>query len=348
MSRVFKRKNAWWIDYKSPLGKRVRRKVGKSKKMAQMVLNEMELKIAQHKFLGIVEPKKVFFDNLAKQYLEYSQTNKSERTFINDKSIVKKLLKQFRSKIVGDITLLDVERYKSRRIKEVSGSRVNREIACLKHMFNMAINWNYLRENQIGSVKLFKEPPARLRYLNDDEIDTLLSCCAEHLRPIVIMALNTGMRKSEILNLKWQDIDLKNCLIIIKKTKNNEIRIIPTNDTLYRELRSINREPGNRYVFTNKNGKPYTDVKRSFRTALEHADIKDFRFHDLRHTFASRLVMAGENLRTIQELLGHKDIKMTMRYSHLSMAHKKNAVKKLDIGTHLAPTGDVQLTNPAK
>ena len=96
----------------------------------------------------------------------------------------------------------------------------------------------------------------------------------------------------------------------------------------------MNREFNNQYVFvSDRTGKPYTDVKTSFKTALKHAGIEDFRFHDLRHTFASRLVMAGENIRTVQELLGHKDIKMTMRYSHLSTAHKQKAVRKLDVCT---------------
>ncbi len=343
-----KPKGAWYIDYRSPNGKRVRKKVGTSKKMAELALKEIELRMVKRKYLGIDEPKPILFDKLAQQYLDYSKTNKGKRTHISDMCLLRILLRRFTGKMISDITVLDVEKYKNQRIKEVSGSTVNREISCLKHMFNKAVDWNYLPQNSLRSIKRFKEPPGRLRYLNDEEIERLMDCCAEHLRPIVVMALNTGMRKGEIFNLKWQNIDLKNRIITVNETKNNEIRTIPINDTLYKEISSMNRELGNQYVFSNGNGKPYTDIKRSFKTALRLADIEDFRFHDLRHTFASRLMMVGENLKTVQELLGHKDIKMTMRYSHLSAAYKQDAVRKLDVGTNVAQQVETKVVSLAK
>jgi integrase len=331
--RTYQRRGVWYIDY-SFNGRRVRSKVGRSKKMAELALKEIELKKVKRKYLGITEPKQILFDALAKQYLDYSKNSKSSRTYVSDQSIIRKLTAQFWDRMIGDISILDVEKYRNRRHKEVSTSTVNREIACLKHMLNKAVDWDYLADNPLRSVKLCKEPPGRLRHLRENEMDRLLSYCPDQLRPIVIMALNTGMRKGEILNLKWQDIDLNHRLVTIKQTKNNEIRTIPINDTLYAELQSMNRELDSQYVFVNnRTNKPYTDIKHGFKTALKHAGIEDFRFHDLRHTFASRLVMAGENIRTVQELLGHKDIKMTMRYSHLSTAHKQNAVRKLDVCT---------------
>lgn len=342
--RVYQRNRVWYIDY-SFNGRRVRKAVGTSKKMAELALKEIELKIVKGKFLRITEPKKIVFDELCDEYLKFSKANKAPQSYRRDQVNVKNLLKSFSGKLVSEISAYELERYKNSRVKEVTPASVNRELSCIKHMFNKAVQWGYLHENQLHSVAKFKEPAGRVRYLTEQEIEKLLSCCAKHLKPIVITALNTGLRKSEILNLKWSDIDLKNRVVKITMTKNNELKIIPMNDLLYSELISI--EPGidNQYVFVNGNGKPYGDIKVGFASAVKRAGIKNFRFHDLRHTFASRLVMAGVDIRTVQELMGHKDIRMTMRYSHLSDIRLKEAVKRLD-GTNLAQTEIQEIDDP--
>jgi integrase len=304
--------------------------------MAELALKEIELKMIKGEFLGITEPKAVVFDKLCEEYLKFSKANKTPQSYRRDQVSIKNLLKDFSGKMISKISVYEVEEYKNKRKEEVEPATVNREIGCLKHMFNKAVEWNYLAENKLLKVKKFKEPPGRVRYLTDEEIERLLHCCADYLKPIVILALNTGMRKSEILNLKWSNVDLKNRVITINKTKNNEIKIVPINDILYNTLAKIKKGNGDQFVFTDKNGKPYGDIKNGFNAAVKRAGITDFRFHDLRHTFASRLVMAGVDIRTVQELMGHKDIKMTMRYSHLSNVHLKEAVKRIENGTNLA------------
>ncbi len=159
-----------------------------------------------------------------------------------------------------------------------------------------------------------------------------MEACSPHLRPIVITAMNTGMRKSEILGLKWQEIDFGAKTITVHRTKNNEPRVIHINQTLYHELHQLPRRLHTPYVFCHENGERYDEVKRSFKSACRKAGISDFRFHDLRHTFASHLVMNGFNLKTVQYLLGHKDIRMTLRYAHLSGEHLHTAVGTLDAG----------------
>jgi len=149
------------------------------------------------------------------------------------------------------------------------------------------------------------------------------------------------MRKAEILNLRWKNADLEHRMIILKETKNNEVRILPINETLYGVLKALPSRNNNEWIFPGKHGKPIGSVKIAFKTALRKSEIKNLRFHDLRHTFASYLVMAGVNLRTVQQLLGYKDIKMTMRYSHLSKEHVKEAVERLSsiilqVGTNMA------------
>ena len=149
-------------------------------------------------------------------------------------------------------------------------------------------------------------------------------------KPIVTVALHTGMRRGEILNLRWEQIDLQHYFILLDKTKNGTRREIPINSTLEELFKNLPRGFESKYVFVNKDGKPYRDIKRSFHAALKRAGICDFRFHDCRHTTASHLVMAGIDLTTVKELLGHKDIKMTLRYAHLAPGHKRKAVQVLD------------------
>jgi integrase len=185
----------------------------------------------------------------------------------------------------------------------------------------------------VRKVKLLQENNKRLRYLSREQCQALINACDAHARPIVVMALNTGMRKGEILKLKWENVDLQNNFILLNQdqTKNAERKEIPINSTLRESLKSVTRRLDIPYVFYNpKTEKPYKNMVKSFDSALRRAGIKDFVFHDLRHTFASRLVIAGVDLATVRELLGHKTLTMTLRYSHLAPSHKVKAVDLLD------------------
>jgi integrase len=139
------------------------------------------------------------------------------------------------------------------------------------------------------------------------------------------------MRKGEILNLRWDQVDLKHGFILLEVTKNGERREIPINETLRQNLETQPRHIKSSYVFWyGEVGRPYGEVTKSFNSAVRRAGIKDFTFHDLRHTFASHLVMAGVDLTTVKELLGHKTLTMTLRYAHLAPGHKAKAVELLD------------------
>ncbi len=228
-----------------------------------------------------------------------------------------------------------IEQYQTERLQKGNKpATVNRILATLKHAFSKAVEWNMVEEEvlkRIRRAKLLEENNRRLRYLSKEECQELINNCDQHLKPIVITALNTGMRKGEILSLRWDNVDLKHGFILLDKTKNGERREIPINNTLRRTLLSITRRLDVPYVFYDTvTGNPYQDVKRSFNSACRKAKIKDFRFHDLRHCFASHLVMSGIDLTTVKELLGHKTLTMTLRYSHLAPSHKVNAVKVLD------------------
>jgi integrase len=159
----------------------------------------------------------------------------------------------------------------------------------------------------------------------------LIDECDPHLRPIVITAFNTGMRKGEILSLTWEQVDLRHGFLLLNVTKSGDRREIPINQTLRDTLMAIPRHITSPYVFwQGEDGRRYGDVKKSFRSALRRAGIKDFTFHDLRHTTGSHLVMAGVDITTVKELLGHKTLSMTMRYAHLAPDHKAKAVTLLE------------------
>jgi integrase len=183
-------------------------------------------------------------------------------------------------------------------------------------------------------VKLFQENNTIVRYLDDDERRRLLKACrlsqATHLYPIGIVALNTNMGKAEILNLRWRDIDFANGFIHIEGSKSGKRKDIPMNKLLTETLKYGIKRPNSEYVFSDEEGKPFTKLETSFRTALKRAGIKNFRFHDLRHTFASYLVMAGVNIYRVSKLLGHSSVRVTERYCHLSPEYSKAAVGVLE------------------
>jgi integrase len=229
-----------------------------------------------------------------------------------------------------------IEEYQIRKLTEgKKPATVNRHLATLKHMFRKAADWELIDEETIRRVrraKQLQENNRRLRYLSVDECRELIEACIPHIRPIVVTALNTGMRKEEILSLEWEKhIDLRHGFILLDVKKNGKRRQIPITPMLRETLQGIVRRVGVPYVFVGREGKRFKDTKSTgFNATLRRAGIKDFRFHDLRHTFASHLVMGGVDLATIKELLGHKDFKMTLRYAHLAPAHKTAALAILD------------------
>jgi integrase len=200
-------------------------------------------------------------------------------------------------------------------------------------MFNLAIDWGYAKDNPVRRVKLFSEDNLNLkeRILTDDEEERLLEASKSHLRPIILTALHTGMRRGEILGLKWHQVDLAKRIIRVEKTKSGKNRFIPISEFLMLELVKLKKENGtSQFVFLNpRTRKPMTDVKTSFNAATRRAGIYGLRFHDLRHTFASRLVEMGFDLITVKDLLGHNSVITTQRYTHANAEQKKKAVHAL-------------------
>jgi integrase len=204
-------------------------------------------------------------------------------------------------------------------------------------MLKRAVRWEYLGRDPVGVWPISKEASfRRSRFLAPDEIPTVLAACDEsrspYLKAFVLVALNTGMRRGEILSLTRKSVDWQNQVATLEDTKNGETRHVPLNDTAIAALRSLPVRLDGR-LFPFKDGHCVT---RAFRRAVKRAGIEDFRLHDLRHTFASHHAMQGLQGRGLQALLGHKDPRMTMRYSHLSDTYLKAAVNAVNLGSAAA------------
>jgi len=325
-------KNAvYYIQYRFE-NRRFREKVGFNRKFAEMVLAKRRVEMAENKFLDKKAVPKIKFSDMVHKYIElYLKLNRPNTWWKSTKHSLRHLEAFFRNKYLYEITPLDIEKFKIERLKVVGKNSVNKNLECLRAMFNKAREWRLFDgANPVHNRQFFKLENKRLRYLEKEEIVRLLSCCDGHLKDIIEFAINTGMRQGEIFNLKWDDIDLNAGLIHLLKTKSGYAREVPMNENVRDVLERVKRPRGAEYVFSSYQNKPFDNVKRSFKTALKKAGIENFRFHDLRHTFASHLVMKGVDLLTVKELLGHKTIEMTLRYSHLSGEHKMKAVQALD------------------
>lgn len=254
---------------------------------------------------------------------------------------------------------------------------VNRDIAALKGFFTKAKEWGFIKTNPLAEFKLKKiDDQERKRYLTEaEEIrfrkalddreqeikdardranlwrkarhyeqwpDLNLKNFADHIKPMILLTINTGLRRDEVFSLRWRDIDFATATLTVvsMNAKSSKSRQIPLNEEALSTLEKwrndkmvINHchydELSHQLVFPNQHGKKFNNIKRTWATLIAMASIEDFHFHDLRHHFASCLVMAGVDLNTVRELLGHKNITMTLRYSHLSPKHKAEAVAKL-------------------
>lgn len=321
---IYKVKNTYYIDLYAD-GRRVRRAVG-NKKDAENALSALKADILRGEY-RFKKDWKVRFEDFAKEYLEYAKINK--RSWTRDESSLKNLLPHFKDMLLSKINPLHIEEYKKMRLEKVKTSTINRELTCLKHMFTIAEKFRKFNgKNPVKDVKFFQERQFIIRILDREEIKKLINASTGYLRAMIILALNTGMRKGEILNLKWNDIDFIEDYIYIKETKSNVIRKIPINSIVRTTLKGIKRE--NDFVFYSpKTETRFIDFFRSFKSACRKVDINDLRFHDLRHTAATLMVMGGIDLVTVSQILGHSTIQMTMKYAHPTPENKRKAVNVL-------------------
>lgn len=275
--------------------------------------------------------KNITINKLFKIYLEYSETNK--KSYNSDVSRTK-LIKQYfgETTLIKDITPEKVEKFKVFLLDQNrSTMTVNRYLEQIKTAFRMAVDNNYLLKNPCQNIKKFPVKNYSVRYLKPDEEERLFKVLPEYLKGIVIVALNTGLRKSNILELRWEQINFDFNFIEILENKGNKHLLIPLNEKLIQFFDNKPEAERKGYIFINPDtGLPYKDIKKAWSTALEKAKIENFRFHDLRHTVGTRLAEQLVPVNVIKELLGHSDVHTTMRYVHSTQGAKLQALNKLN------------------
>jgi len=246
--------------------------------------------------------------------------------------------------LLGDLTLLEVRpavlsSYKAKRLKEgKSLATVSKELQFIRRVFSLCKrDWQLIRQSPFEFFRVPVSNNQRVRYLSDSEFENLCIQCPSWLRQIVILARHTGIRRGNILELTWGQVDLESRVINLEKTKNGQRLTVPLTRVAFDVLSDIKKEkvvymqcP---YVF-HRGGKPYSpwQVSMAFKRACKRAGITNFRFHDLRHDFASNLVQRGNDVYVVQQLLGHKDGRMTQRYAHLRLENLRRAVETLERG----------------
>jgi integrase len=306
------------------------------KKSAQLIAESIQTDLAREKHSLPAINKKVV--NFATVFDEYIGLLANSKETVRNKMIGYRHF-TFTNKDITGITTQDIEYYrlqrklevinnpkkKGKRESEINFRWINLEIATLRHFFNYCIKKELIEKNPCAGIKKLNEL-SRLKTLSDEDINKLIAGATNKLtRDLISFLIYTGCRKGEALNLKWDDVDLKTCVIAIKGTKTKYDRYIPISKPLKELLIGIEKKDGCEYVF-NDNGKKLGDFKRSFHTACRNAGLKDMHIHDLRHVFASKMVMNGTSLYITGELLGHRTTQMTKRYSHLVPETLKKAV----------------------
>jgi len=336
-----KGKIRWYLDYRDNDNKRIQTlaPLAVTKEEARAALREAVARAFDRKYNTKREKGNVTFQEFAELYIDnYAKVNK--RSWKSDRSRIQAhMVPLFGDLPLKEITPLLIEKYRAERLKKtrktangtthIEKSTANREITIMKKMFNIAVDWGYADTNPAQKIKFFSEKDRQKeRILKDQEELNLLRACPKYIRPIIEAALNTGMRRGEIFNLKWEQVNLEEMTITVQNTKSGKNRTIPINNRLHQILMEQKKLKGQASsVFPNPDtGRPFVDIKKSFKRACEDAGIKDLRFHDLRHTFASRLVKAGVDLITVRDLLGHFSVQLTQRYTHSSRDQKQQAV----------------------
>jgi integrase len=318
-------------DIKERVGRKSR---GFNREMAKDALKSRLGDIAQGHFNLEKVRKPVPFSKLVEKYREFAGGYK--RGWETEKYIVEEFASLFGDTPLAQITTWQIEKWKAEEGRRLNPVTVNRRLTVIKHMFKKAVEWDLAKSNSATSVKRFSVTSERTRFLSKDEIRSLLVECEKQvtspwLLPLVTLALHTGMRQGELLKLKWQNVDLERGSITIIQSKTLRRKTIAINEPARDGLNWLQENRYGELLFLWPWGDPIgkVTVYDAFKKVCGAAKITDFRFHDLRHTFASHLVMAGVDLVTVKELLGHKTINMTNRYTHLAQEHKAQAVAKL-------------------
>jgi site-specific recombinase XerD len=330
---VFERKpGQWWICYWDAAGRKRREKAGTWASARDLYTKRKNEALRGKKLPETLRRATIPFAEIAREALAYSKAYKASTTHRCDAGRMEVLLRWFREYPAESITAQDIERQFHKQ--EWGPATCNRYRALLSFTYRLAIRDGKVKQNPARLVPHRLEDNARIRFLSDKEEEALRKAieaeCPERMSEFVL-ALNTGLRLSEQYGLLWENVSLPRRMLTILRSKNGSMRHVPLNQAAIQAFESLQKQHG-RSEFVCGGAK---EPRRWFELVLKDAKVANFSWHCLRHTFASRLVMAGVDLRTVQELLGHKVIAMTVRYAHLAPKHTLAAVERLDKPTEV-------------
>ena len=328
---LYLRNKTWWLDFRHNgarhavrLGKGISRSV--AKELASVTRGGI---LKGEAGIG-KKAKDLSFDDARKKFELWATASKKPGTARAYAECLRRLTESFSGTRLSTLSPFLVEKHKQTRIQAGARVRANRELAVLKSLFNRCREWKLFEgENPVASVKLLKEPRQRLRFLEPAEEDRLLAECGEPLRTLILVGTNCGLRlKSEALTLRWADVDVarRTLTVAAAYAKSGTSRTVSLNSVVLRALTGLPRISD--FVFAKPNGKPYHAI-RGFRAACQRAGLTRVTPHTLRHTFATRLVENGVDLRTVQELGGWATLSLIQRYAHVSPSRKAEAVEGL-------------------
>lgn len=342
-------KTSYGIDYHDRAGKRVRRIVADTKRQADEIGSQIQVELREGRYFDRKSEKEVTIDTVASLHLEAFRNRPSVSS---EEALCAAVITHFKGRMIGSISRADLDAFRNSRIELIrktgrkgSPSTVNHEVWMLKKLINRAVESGYLRVAPfvIKKKDLIPCPKGRVSYLELAEASALLVAARASRRspllyPIVLTALETGMRRGEILGLKWADVDLKLRKIYLGKcadtgasqVKDGDRRFVPISDKLARTLQGIIRILGNPHVFPGPDGQAMHDNRTGFECALKAAGItRSFHFHDLRHTFATWALVNGTPIEVLAKILGHSTTAMTEIYAHVLKGREQAAVECL-------------------
>ncbi len=304
---------------------------------------QTEAAIREGRYFRTSQARKHTLEELVDRYFEEVLPTKREVTAREQRRHLLWWRQQIGAHVLADVTPPLVAQKRDAlargttvRHEKRAPATVNRYLGALSHAFSIAVReWEWLEHNPVRRVRRLKEPRGRVRFLSDEERIRLLAVCKEssdrRLYPLVVLALSTGARQKELLQLSWKDVDFARGVAVVHHTKNDERRALPLSEFargVLQDLKKVERLDSN-FVFAGTDGRPLFPRKQ-WERALRDASIKDFRFHDLRHSAASYLAMNGATLAEIAEILGHKTLAMVKRYAHLTEQHTSDVVARMN------------------
>ncbi len=325
---VFKRGKKYYISYMVD-GTQRKEAVSENKKTAEQVLAIRQAEIAQGKFNLAPKKQRILFRDFADEFLIWIGEHRKPETHRRYTASMKELVNYFGTRSLGSIHPFHIEGYKSQRIEHVEGATVNRDLACLKRMYNLAIKWERATKNPAKDIEFFTEPKQSIRFLNEEEASLLLSACvSQSQRLFVLIGLHAGFRYKEILSLKWSHVNLEDRLLVIVESKNNKAAEVPMTRDLFDALSSATRY--GEFVISKEDGTPYVNFRKQWKQIMSRCKLRDCTPHVLRHTFATELVRSGADLMAIKELGRWSSLELVQRYSHVSPDHRTRVIHLLD------------------